>query len=337
MKLNRLWLAVCCLLLCTTGLTTEDVASAEETPTFAPPDQGTEPNVRRFHFVYGATIKDLLPGATARVWLPLATTDHSQKIARLRTNLPGNARETVEQRYGNHLLYFEAKADQKGQIPIEITYLVERHKLRLSAGELTDEGDTQKFLGAARNVPVDGSLLKRFFRADSPVGDPVAVARSLYSAVDDHMRYDKPVDKPWGRGDAAWACDSGFGNCSDFHSLFIGLCRDLEIPAKFEIGFPIPSGSCSGPVEGYHCWAMFSTGERWVAVDISEADQHPEIKEYYFGNLTADRVAFTTGRDLVLDPPQTAGPVNFLVYPYVEVNGRAHTAIEKRFRYENID
>ncbi len=337
MKLHRLWLAGGCLLLCTTGRTTENVASAEETATFAPPDHRAKAIVRRFRFVYGATIVDLAPGAMARVWLPLAKTDHSQKVKRIRTNVPGNVRETLERCYGNHLLYFEAKADQKGQIPIEIAYLVERHELRRSDGELTDEGDTQKFLGAAHNVPVDGSLLAHFFRADSPAGDPVAVARSLYSAVDDHMKYDKPADKPWGRGDAAWACDSGFGNCSDFHSLFIGLCHDLEIPAKFEIGFSIPTGARSGPVEGYHCWAKFSTGERWVAVDISEADKHPEMKEYYFGNLTADRVAFTTGRDLLLDPPQTAGPVNFLVYPYVEVDGRPHIAIEKRFRYENVD
>src|SRR3712207_7840796 len=40
----------------------------------------------------------------------------------------------------------------------------------------------------------------------------------------------------------------------------------------------------------YHCWAAFApAGRGWVPVDISEADKHPEMTDYYFGNLTADR------------------------------------------------
>lgn len=162
------------------------------------------------------------------------------------------------------------------------------------------------------------------------------------------MRYDKPAGLPWGRGDAVWACDAGVGNCSDFHSVFIGAVRDLGIPARFEIGFSIPPEIGSGEVAGYHCWARFliknaerndatsDTTGRWIPVDISEADKRPELRDYYFGNLTADRVRFTIGRDLELDPPQEADPVNFLVYPYVEVDGRPHTAMTHRFAYADI-
>jgi hypothetical protein len=46
---------------------------------------------------------------------------------------------------------------------------------------------------------------------------------------------------------------------------------------------------------------------------------------------------FTIGRDLRLDPPPQSGPVNFLVYPCVEVEGRRHNSFEKRFRYEDLD
>jgi hypothetical protein len=45
------------------------------------------------------------------------------------------------------------------------------------------------------------------------------------------------------------------------------------------------------------------------------------MKHYYFGNLTENRVTFTTGRDLQLVPPQQGAPLNFFVYPYIEVNG----------------
>src|SRR5205807_3271527 len=128
--------------------------------------------------------------------------------------------------------------------------------------------------------------------------DQTAAARVLYDTVNGHMRYSKE-GTGWGRGDSAWACESGRGNCSDFHSLFISLARSRKIPAKFEIGFPLPEKHGAGDIPGYHCWAWFMPRDKaWVPVDISEANKNSKLADYYFGNLTADRVVFTTGRDI---------------------------------------
>jgi transglutaminase-like putative cysteine protease len=271
------------------------------------------------------------------VWLPIATDSAWQQVRCIRISVPGDPRETVEQQYGNHLLYFEATADEAGEIPLEIVYDIRRKETVSSP--ITAEGRPLLglFLKPSRNIPVDGSLMRQVVTRSILGTDAMASARAFYDAVDGHMRYNKPAGQPWGRGDAVWACQSGFGNCTDYHSLFIGLCRERQIPAKFEIGFPIAREASKGTVEGYHCWAMFAADGRWHAVDISEADQVPEMKEYYFGRLTPDRVTFTLGRDLQLEPRQAAGPVNFLIYPYVEVDGKPHTSLEKRFRYEEID
>ena len=80
-------------------------------------------------------------------------------------------------------------------------------------------------------VPVDGSMLAALIGEEKPAGDRLATVRTLYDAVLARMDYDKPAGEPWGRGDARWACDAGFGNCTDIHSLFIAACRDLHIPA----------------------------------------------------------------------------------------------------------
>jgi transglutaminase-like putative cysteine protease len=147
------------------------------------------------------------------------------------------------------------------------------------------------------------------------------------------MRYSK-VGSGWGRGDAVWACDSGFGNCSDFHSLFISLARAEGIPAKFEIGFPLPERRGEGEIAGYHCWAKFRPeGKDWVPVDISEANKNPHLKDYYFGNLSENRIAFTTGRDLELVPKQRGPALNFFIYPYVEVDDQALGADKVRGKY----
>ena len=103
----------------------------------------------------------------------------------------------------------------------------------------------------------------------------------------------------------------------------IALSRAQGMPARFEIGFPIPEQGGRGAIGGYHCWAFFYADERgWLPVDISEADKHPAMKNYYFGNLTENRVTFTVGRDLNLVPQQAGEPLNFFVYPYVEVDGQ---------------
>ena len=330
------WLSLLLLALLARGASAEDAQKVE-----------TKPRKRAFRFVYGATIIGLKPGQKTRIWIPLATDSPWQKVCRTATRVPGSLRETIEPRFKNRILYTEATANSQGEIPLEIVYEVERLEFaRSNATALTAE-DREKFIKASLKVPVDGTLQRRLLpqflvngalaKGTIPESEPITLGRTLYDVVNRQMRYDKPRGEPWGRGDAVWACDSGFGNCTDFHSLFTGLCRDLGIPAKFEIGFPIPTDSAKGEVGGYHCWAMFAESDRWVAVDISEADKRPELRDYFFGRLTPDRFAFTTGRDLRLVPAQQAGPLNFLVYPYVEVNGQPHLELRKQFRFEHLN
>ena len=46
------------------------------------------------------------------------------------------------------------------------------------------------------------------------------------------------------------------------------------------------------------------------------------MKDYYFGKLTADRISFSTGRDIELVPKSENGALNYFVYPVVEVDGK---------------
>ena len=50
----------------------------------------------------------------------------------------------------------------------------------------------------------------------------------------------------------------------------------------------------------------------------------------------ADRIHFSTGRDLVLSPASEAMPLNYLIYPYVEVGGKPwRVKLQKRFAFED--
>ncbi len=295
----------------------------------------SKPATRKFEFNYNVVVTQVPAGKTARIWIPVATSNHDQKVDLQVIDVPGKYRQTVDASKQISLLYLEVQADQNERIPIAVKYVVERHELTSTNAEAVDVTATPTFLAASSMVPVDGSILNHIVGKEKPTGNNIDVARQIYDAVDAKMRYDKPTVGDWGRGDAAWACGSGFGNCTDFHSMFIAACRDCNIPAKFEIGFPLPNEHGNGKIGGYHCWAKFVDDNKWRAVDISEADKNPALKDYYFGSLTADRVTFSVGRDLTLEPKQAAGPVNYIVYPYVEIDGLPHLKMEKNFSYSD--
>ncbi len=315
---------------------------AQETGTEKPglPSADDTAASRNFELVYGGKIKGLTKDSKVRVWLPVAQTTSEQKVTIVDSVLPEDVKETAESVHGNKMKYFEFSVGDSDEFPFEVKYQIERSEInslnRESSATLTD-AEQARYIEANRMVPIDGKPLELLQGVELPESD-LEAARALYERVDGHMEYDK--SKPgYGNGDVLWACDSQFGNCTDFHSLFISFARSRKIPAHFEIGFPIPRDAREGKIGGYHCWAKFFVKERgWVPVDISEADKHPELKQYYFGNLTEDRVSFTKGRDLILEPKQDGDPLNYFVYPYVEVDGKplGKENIELNFQFKDL-
>ena len=129
----------------------------------------------------------------------------------------------------------------------------------------------------------------------------VAKAKAAYDYLFTNMRYDK-TGSGWGRGDAVWACDAKHGNCTDFHSPFIGMLRADGIPARFDIGFPLPGEQG----QRRYSWLSLLGGilcpkTGWIPVDISEAwKAEAERKIISSAVVDANRVQFSTGRDITL-------------------------------------
>jgi transglutaminase-like putative cysteine protease len=149
------------------------------------------------------------------------------------------------------------------------------------------------------------------------------------------MRYSKE-GVGWGEGDAVWACTSKYGNCTDFHSLFLGMARSQSIPARFWIGFPLSPDRVESEIAGYHCWAeAWDPARGWVPFDASEAWKAKRFDDY-FGTLPSDRVVFTGGRDLVLEPAQAGPSLNYFIYPYAERNGEPVADVKGSFHFRRL-
>jgi hypothetical protein len=48
-------------------------------------------------------------------------------------------------------------------------------------------------------------------------------------------------------------------------------------------------------------------------------------------------VEFSRGRDLILTPRQAGDPVNYLVYPYAEVDGKPLDNLDRTFSWRDVD
>ncbi len=268
----------------------------------------------QFEFVYRVKLPDIT--GEARVWIPLAKTDSFQTVTVEELNVPMKWEKAHDREYGNDICVLHPQPEDSGKT-IEVRYRVVRKE---KAPYPANNAEAARYLRPEKLVPIDETFRTLAEKAAAGKTDDLDRAKALYDHVMGRMRYDKS-GTGWGRGDANYACDVRTGNCTDFHSYFIALARSIGIPARFAIGATIPADRNEGTIEGYHCWAEFLADGRWVPVDISEAWKNPKLADYYFGHNPANRFELTKGRDLVVDPEPQSGPINFLAYPLLEMNG----------------
>ena len=296
---------------------------------------------RHFTFHYAFTVKNLPSGKKVRIWIPAAHSDAYQeiKVVSSKGDLP--LKTTRESQNGNEIYYAETSATQP-ELHFDVEYDVVRHERIALGGDAhlvaasLSSNEKQDDLRPDALVPVTGLPADLAVKVTQGKTQPLDKARAIYDYVFTTMRYDK-TGTGWGHGDVLYACDAKKGNCTDFHSLFIAMARSQGIPARFEIGFPLPPDKHSAEIAGYHCWSDFYIdGKGWIPVDISEAWKHQEKREYFFGSHDVNRVQFSMGRDLRLSPPQEGKALNYFVYPYVEVDGQEYPNVSLAFSFADV-
>jgi len=295
---------------------------------------------RDFTFEYKATVKDI-PAGTQKLelWIPVPHDDPYQRITAVHVDAP-YPHQILTGGQGNMMLHLEIAQPKESSVPVALTFHAARleriQPIVLVKTGVTPEGDLSRWLKPDRLVPIDGQIRTwaREVVDAAHAHTDLEMARAIYNHVVSTVKYDK-TGKGWGRGDIYYACEARRGNCTDFHAIFIGYARAVGIPARFAIGFSLPAERGEGKIAGYHCWAEFyARGIGWVPVDASEAAKNPAKRGYFFGAHDENRIELSKGRDVLLAPPQHADPLNYFVYPYVEIGGQpfAGTAFEITYR-----
>lgn len=302
---------------------------------------------RSFEFTYQVHVPPIRePADPTHLWIPLPQTDGYQDIRGLRIESAVSHVRGHDPEYGNAFADFTPTMGQSAtgfDVVLRFTAVRREHRVALDAAALQNAafpvpGDPllERYLEPDKLVPLNGAIAE--LAREHTAGDttPIQKARHIYDYVLASMRYDKSGEG-WGRGDALWACTSKRGNCTDFHSLFIGMMRSSGIPARFEIGFPLPENKTEGDIAGYHCWAEFYlAGVGWVPVDASEAWKNPGKRDFFFGAHDVNRVFFTYGRDIRLSPDQKSAPLNYFIYPYAEAKGQPVKNLQTHFSFREV-
>jgi transglutaminase-like putative cysteine protease len=313
----------------------------------------------RFQAHHEATIRDIPAGAKkARIWLVVPREDPAQRTGEIKLTGPGKSAVEKGGTYDNRFAYFEVE-NPGPMLKVAADFTVERREVRVNvdpqAARPLQERDRARFqeeLKANQYVPVNEKYEKLAREAVGAEQNPVLQARKIYDWVLGYVEYwvkDPQRLKASANGESDYCLTTKTGNCTDFHSLYASLTRAIGIPTRLVYGSffqgentPIPNkASLDGKDTdaSYHCWIEFyARGVGWVPLDVALADllPSPAEQQWYFGNLDARRVTWSYGRDLILAPKQDAGPVNAMHKVYVEIDGKPHTAWDRKFTYTTM-
>ncbi len=190
----------------------------------------------------------------------------------------------------NEITYADFRFDNsKRQHTLRISGKVDIYRYDLATAiaqgtrALPANPDVQKFLVSAPGLECESEPIRRI-AAQIPAGNQIEQIKKIHQYVTSHLKY---VFIEESRG-ALWAAQSGRGDCNEYASLFVALCRAKRIPARLAFGY-----STSWTNTPRHAWAeAYLTGYGWVPFDPS-FNKHPfsdptKLKPIYF-YLSRDR------------------------------------------------
>ena len=207
--------------------------------------------------------------------------------------------------------------------------------------------DYSDYLKSYRLSPLNLQVRELSGRITSGKTTMLTKAKAVYDWVVENM-YRDPSVKGCGDGDVCRLLKSRKGKCTDINSVFVALARAADVPSREVFGIRLGKDSENDITREQHCWAEFYLpGYGWVPVDPADVRKRMLVKnldlddektkeycEYFFGAIDPYRIQLSVGRDIVLCPPQKAGPLNYFMYPYMEIDGKPVSSLSPdTFRY----
>ncbi len=275
-------------------------------------------------------------GQEVGLWLPYPVSDANQDITKVK--LAGDYTEAAvytDKVHGTPMLFVRWEAGAKSR-HLSFTFAASRSE-RLQRDLPTTEGawDPRDFaldLAPTSLAPFNEQITTLAAKITKGKKGVLAKARAVYDWTVDNT-YRNPKTRGCGKGDVCALLQNPGGKCADISSVFVALARAAGVPARDVFGIRMGKKETQDITPWQHCWAEFYLpGTGWVVVDPADVRKKMLVeklklddpktrayREYFWGGVDAYRIRLSSGRDLILNPPQQGGPVNYLMYPFAQV------------------
>ena len=292
---------------------------------------------RRVEVNWSVDLKAPPEAKHVRLWIPYPMSDENQEITDVVVNgNPTSWGVYKEGAFGNAALYAEWK-DTKGPRTLTYSFKVLR-KERLTKDTPTSElpfskTEFRKELAATRLADLKGPEKELAEKITAGKKTNREKASAIYNWTVETMFRD-PATKGCGIGDVDTLVRTLGGKCGDIHSVYTALARVSGVPTREMWGNPDPFRQGRGHDQG----TTLLGGVVLTRVRLGRGrprrrpegdpgkEDHPRTGQtaqgIYFGGVDKSRIAIGTGRDLVLNPPQSGEPLNYFMYPYAEADGK---------------
>ncbi len=220
-----------------------------------------EPPDRSLHISYSVTVQNptnrIIKNASISILGPISKTPN-QSTVQVNTD-PPYTRKTQDSNYQEYVFGWEILPPFSSKIVI---FQCDIDAWRAPVAPEKKHRDLNAYLLAEPFIEVDHPMVKELA---AKLKDPstITTAENMYDWVSQNVTYSGYAKRTRG---ALYALKRKNGDCTEFATLFVALCRANGIPARV-IGGYVCHNSAVLNLGDYHNWAQFHCNGNWQIAD----------------------------------------------------------------------
>lgn len=257
---------------------------------------------KKFNIKYTANFTSKYKNNNIMVWFARPINSEYQKIEKINISLKPHS--NYNDRQGNKIMYFNFENQKNIKVQMDIKITIQKSKINLVKEKIVSSLSSSKLF---KQYTKNEKFLEQTKQLKEIVKDITKNKKTdlekiqvIFEFVMKNFKYCYPIKK---RGVKYLNLKSLKGDCGEYSSLFVTMCRILCIPARNNTGFVIFPKQKSIKEHG---WAsIYLKPYGWINFDPQYASLEKDKKnsfKKYFGQRSDYRISFINGFNIPLKP-----------------------------------
>lgn len=257
---------------------------------------------RKFNIEYSASFKSLNSDNEIMVWMVEPQNSYYQEIHKVIIS-PEPTKKYIDNQ-GNKILYFQSKNTKLFNIQMRIEATLWKNEVHLIKSNVNFQKNLipslRRYIKNEKFLEQTPAVRKMTHKIVKNYKHPLDQINEIFSFIVKNFKYCYPLSK---RGVKNLVLNDLRGDCGEYSSLFVTMCRILGIPAINHTGFVIFSKQ---EAITEHGWASaYSEPLGWLDFDTQYATLEKNTQQgskKYFGQRSDYRIILTNGFNISLQP-----------------------------------